>query len=64
MLINVIKQWYIYSLTINHLKLMIMKKRLLMMLFLVIPLIASSQESSISKFALSVNPVGFIQIGP
>ena len=41
-----------------------MKKRLLMMLFLVIPLIASSQESSISKFSLSVNPIGFLQFGP
>lgn len=41
-----------------------MKKRLLMMLFLVIPLIASSQEYPISKFALSVNPVGFLQFGP
>jgi len=41
-----------------------MKKRLLMMLFLVIPLIASSQEYSISKFSLSVNPLGFLQFGP
>jgi len=41
-----------------------MKKCLLMMLFLVIPLIASSQEYPISKFALSVNPIGFLQFGP
>ncbi len=35
-----------------------------MTLFLAIPIIVSSQESSISKFSLSANPIGFLQFGP
>ena len=41
-----------------------MKKCIQMILFLVIPIFASGQEYAISKFALSVNPIGFLQFGP